>query len=124
MELERYAKPLLRISLAFVFLYFGIQQIINVENWISFVPSFALLSGVSVNNLILVNAFLELGLGGLLLLGLYTRISSLILSINLFLIAFSIGFNPLGIRDFGLAFATLAVFLNGHDKFCLENKFS
>ena len=61
-------------------------------------------------------------LGTLMLVGLYTRVSSFILALHLFGIAFSIGFNSLGIRDFGLAFATLVVFLNGVDELCLDKR--
>lgn len=120
---EKYAKPLLRISLSLVFLYFGYQQITSPENWISFVPSYALIFGISAEKLVLFNSILELGLGSLLLIGLYTQFVSLILSLHLFGIAFSIGFNPLGIRDFGLAFAMFSVFLNGIDEYCLDKKY-
>jgi len=61
--------------------------------------------------------------GVLLLLGIYTRIVSFFLAIHLFVISFSLGFNDLGVRDFGLAIATLVVFFNGVDDFCLDKKF-
>jgi len=121
-NLSKYSKPLLRISLSLVFLYFGYQQITNPAAWTGFVPSYALILGLTAEKLVLINSLLELSLGTLLLIGLYTRLSSLILSLHLLAIAHSIGFNPLGIRDLGLALATLAIFLNGPDKFCLDNK--
>jgi uncharacterized membrane protein YphA (DoxX/SURF4 family) len=123
MNLERYSKPLLRIVLSLVFLYFGFQQISSPENWIGFVPSFFLSFGISAETFVLTNSIFELMFGTLLIMGLYTKIVSLILSLHLFGIAFSIGFNPLGVRDFGLAFATFVIFLNGVDEFCLEGKF-
>ncbi|MBS3099167.1 DoxX family protein [Candidatus Pacearchaeota archaeon] len=122
MQSEKYSKPILRIALSLVFLYFGYQQITSPESWISFVPSFVLSFGLSAKTFIIINSFLELVLGTLMLIGLYTRFSSLILALHLFVIAFSIGLNPLGIRDFGLAFATLVIFLNGVDGFCLDKK--
>ncbi len=79
------------------------------------VPSF-----MTANNLVIFNAILELTLGTFLLIGLYNRFSSLILSLHLFGIALSIGFTPLGIRDFGLAFATLAVYLFGYDRYSVD----
>ena len=76
--------------------------------------------GITPNNLVMVNAFIELSLGTLLLVGLYTRIASLILAINLFVITSSFGFNDIGVRDFGLAVSTLVIFLNGIDEFGLD----
>jgi hypothetical protein len=56
------------------------------------------------------------------LLGIYTRISALFLGLHLFGIAFSLGINAVRIRDFGLAVATISVFLNGNDFMCLSHK--
>lgn len=116
--------PLLRIALSLVFLYFGFSQIYSPDNWTSFVPSFVTNFGLSANNLIMINGVTELILGLFMISGLYTRFASLILSIHLFGIAFSIGFSPIGVRDFGLAFSTLAVFLNGPDEYTLDMKFA
>jgi len=123
-ELEKYAKPLLRYSMGLVFLYFGFQQITNPFEWTGFIPDFALSFGLSATILVIGNALFELILGTLLLLGMYTKFVSLILSIHVFIIALSIGFNPLGIRDFGLSLATLAIFFNGPDEYCLDKKLS
>lgn len=122
-KLKKYSKPLLRISLSLLFLYFAFQQFSSPDNWTSFIPSFVLTFGITAKTLVLANAFLELSLGILMLVGLYTRFASLILALHLFGIAFSIGLNPLGIRDAGLAIATLTVFMNGPDYLCLDRKF-
>ena len=124
MNLDKYSKPTLRIVMSLIFLYFGYQQITSPESWTGFIPSAFLIFGLTANKLVIANSIIELCLGTLMLIGLYTRLSSFILALHLFGIAFSIGFNPLGIRDFGLAVATLIVFLNGVDKFCLDKKFS
>lgn len=125
MKYNIYAKPLLRIGLSLVFLYFGIMQISSPDDWASFVPDFmTLVPNITANNLVIMNAIMELTLGLFLILGLYTRFSSLILSLHLFGIAFSIGFNPLGVRDIGLAIATLSIFLNGADNYCLDHLFN
>ncbi len=116
------APVVLRISMALVFLYFGFSQTISPDDWISFVPEFLVPSFMTANNLVMLNALFEITLGFFMISGLYTRFSSLLLSLHLFGITLSIGFNPLGIRDFGLAFATLVVYLNGPDKYCLDSK--
>jgi len=119
--LERYGKPVLRIGMSLVFFYFGFQQLIDTDNWTGFVPS-GLFSGVPVETVVVVNGFLELGLGAFLILGLFTRTVSIILSMHLFAISLSLGLTPLGIRDFGLAVATLAVFFNGADWLSIDAK--
>ncbi len=66
------------------------------------------------------NAILELTLGIFLILGLYTKFSSLILSIHLLFITISMGFTPIGARDFGLTIATLFIFLSDLDRYTLD----
>ena len=122
-SLKRFSKPLIRIVMSMVFLYFGYQQITSPVEWSGFVPDFALSFGLSATSIVIMNSLLELSLGTLLLLGLFTRFSSVILALHLFGIAFSLGFSDLGVRDFGLAIATLTIFLNGADDFCLDRKF-
>lgn len=118
------APVVLRVSLALVFLYFGFSQIYSLDKWVSFVPEFAILSGMTANNIVMINGVLELILGSFLIIGLYVRFSALILSLHLFGIAISIGFTPLGVRDFGLAFATFVVYLFGPDNYTIDNKFN
>ncbi|HLC73373.1 MAG TPA: DoxX family protein [Candidatus Nanoarchaeia archaeon] len=123
-NLDQYGKPLLRIVLSLVFLWFSISQFTAVDKWTGLVPEFIVNMGISAKTVILANATSELIFGVLLLFGIFTRLAAFILALHLFGIASNFGFsNPNGIRDFGLAFATLSVFLNGTDKLCLENKF-
>jgi len=119
---EKLSAPILRISLSLVFLYFGFQQVYSPDNWISFVPEFVTGFGLSVNNIVMVNGIMELILGIFMLIGLYTRFASFILSVHLLGIAVSVGFVPTGVKDFGLALATFVVFLNGADKYTLDKK--
>lgn len=121
-KLTKYSTAILRLSMGLVFLYFGFQQIISPDSWAGYVPSFVSNIIVTTNNVVVMNGILEITLGIFLVLGLYTRFASLILSFHLFLITLSIGFEPTGIRDFGLSLATFVVFLNGADKFCLDKK--
>ncbi len=120
--LEKYAKPVLRIGMSLIFLYFGYQQLTNNASWQGFVPDFALILGLTAEKIVMFNSIFELSFGLLLLFGIYTRIVALLLSIHLFIISFSLGFSDLGIRDFGLAIATFVVFMNGKDGFTLYNK--
>ena len=119
---KKYSPSLLRIALSLVFLWFGSNQLINTELWISFLPSWTGSLPLSQTSFVLFNGIFEIVLGSLLLLGLLTRIASLLLSLHLFGIAFSLGYNDLAIRDLGLALATFSVFLHGNDLLCLDNK--
>lgn len=121
---KNFAPAILRISMALVFLYFGFSQTIAPDDWVSFVPEFTIPSFMTANNLVMLNALFEITLGFFMICGLYTRFSSLLLGLHLFGIALFIGLNPLGVRDFGLAFATLVVYFNGPDKYCLDTKFN
>ncbi|MGV8142054.1 MAG: DoxX family protein [Candidatus Pacearchaeota archaeon] len=114
---------ILRVSLALVFLYFGFSQIYAPDKWTGFVPEFMVPQFMTPNNLVILNGLLELILGTFLIIGLYVRISSLILALHLFGITLSIGFTPLGVRDFGLAFATLALYFLGYDKYTLDQRY-
>ncbi|MCH7850256.1 MAG: DoxX family protein [Nanoarchaeota archaeon] len=113
---------ILRISLSLVFLYFGFSQVTNPEEWIGFVPEFLTGLILTANNIVMINGILELVLGSFMLIGFFTRPSSLILGINLLFIATSIGINPTGIRDAGLTIATFVIFLNGPDKYTIDSK--
>ena len=70
----------------------------------------------------LINGIFETIFGFLLLIGLYTRTSSLFLAIHLLTITISLGYNDIAIRDLGLTIATFAIFIHGKDKWCLDNK--
>ncbi len=114
----------LRVALALVFIAFSVMQLWTPENWASYVPGF-LISGVFTPVLlVLANAYFEMIFGILLLLGLYTRASSLLLGLHLIGITLSVGFNAVGVRDFGLAFATLSLFITGAEKYSLDAYFA
>jgi len=123
-KLRNYSSVFLRVSISFLFLWFGASQLSDPSFWTSFVPSFVTdLSFVpSAQTLVIFNGIFEIIFGLLLLIGLFTRLSAGLLALHLFGIALSIGYNPLGIRDFVLALATASVFLAGPDPWCLDMK--
>lgn len=120
---QEHGKIILRICLALVFLWFGFSQVQSPDSWKGLVP--AMFSNILDSGIIvLLNGSAEIILGLMLLTGLYTRIVALLLGLHLFGIAFSLGFNAIAVRDFGLAFATIAVFFLGSDKLCLDEVLS
>ena len=119
-KLPGYAPLILRFALAGVFLYFGMSQLTDASIWTGLVPDWALsLSHMTAVSVIHLNAYLEIVASLMLIMGLYVRWVAAVLAVHLFVIAGSLGINPLGIRDFGLSFATLALACFGADRFCL-----
>ena len=116
-----YSRIFTRIAISLVFIWFGINQIISPDNFMEYLPSFILLSTYA-KTFIYLNGIFELILGAFLILGLFTRITALVLGINLIGIILGLGYNDVAVRDFGLMLVTLAIFLGGKDKWCLENK--
>lgn len=104
-----------------VFLWFGVQQFLAPEMWIGFIPEWVLdLSPIGAVSLVHLNGAVEIIFGTALILGLFTRASALILGLHMAHITFMVGYDAIGVRDFGLTIAALAVFLNGADNFTLD----
>jgi len=118
---QEQSKFLLRLAISLVFIWFGINQLGNIENFLSYLPNFILTSNFT-NIIVIFNGVFELIFGILLLIGLFTRFTALILSINLLTIAIGLGYNDIFIRDLGLTLATFSIFLGGTDKWCLDKK--
>jgi len=106
--MEKYGKLIIRIALFIVFSWFGINQLLNPIAWSTLIPKF-LPSNIY---LIYINAFIDLTLGILILLGGYLKIVSIIGFLHVFSISFFVlGLNsPDGIRDLGLSLVTLSLF--------------
>jgi uncharacterized membrane protein YphA (DoxX/SURF4 family) len=120
---EGIGKIILRIGLALVFLWFGFNQLTNPDYWIGFVPSYIIGLGLTAKTFVIINGTAEIILAILLTIGFYTKIVALLLSLHLFSIALSIGWDPIAVRDFGLACAALSLFFLNQDRFTLDNKF-
>jgi uncharacterized membrane protein YphA (DoxX/SURF4 family) len=108
---NKIGKIILRLGLAIVFLYFSFKQFISPNSWISLLPDF--LSNLAyANYIIYLNATFDLLVGLSFLFGLFIKISSILGFLHLILVTFfGLGINsPSGIRDLGLAFASLSLF--------------
>jgi uncharacterized membrane protein YphA (DoxX/SURF4 family) len=119
----KYAPIAVRIGIAFVVLWFGYTQIGNPEPWIGVLPDWTKSLPIEQINLIYLNGWAEIFLGLLLLVGFCTRLVALLIAIHLFQITIAVGYNAVGVRDFGLTLAAISVFLNGHDKWSIDTKF-
>lgn len=121
-SLSKYSGPLLRYGMAVVFLYFGISQIVDTNNFLGYLPNF-LFNTSFASTLILINGVFEIIASILLIIGFKTRIVAILLALHLALITFEVGWSQTGIRDFGLTIATIAIALQGPDNWCLDKKF-
>ncbi len=120
---SKYAPVITRYGMSLVFLWFGFTQVMGPESWTSLIPEFITnITHLSALTFVYLNGGMEIVLGILLIIGIYTRISALILALHLLFITIDVGYNAIGIRDFGLTLATLSIFFNGPDFLSLENK--
>lgn len=137
-KFKEYAPIILRVGISLVFLWFGLTQLINPQSFLGYVPDFLIDHPLEMNHehpfqslhnlpltahiIIMGNGAFETIFGLLLITGLFTRISSLLLALHLFGIMITLGYNDIAVRDFGLIVATVAIFLNGPDNFSLDKK--
>ncbi len=123
-KLRSYAPTILRIGMSLVFLWFGTQQLINPEPWTSLIPEFVTTtSGLSASTLVTFNGAFEVVFGIALLLGIFTSLSALLLGLHLISITATVGYNAIGVRDFGLAIATLVIALWGSNAHSISSLF-
>lgn len=118
---KEFSPLVLRVGLALVFLWFGISQLIDPVGFTGYLPYF-LFDSSYATTVVIANGVFEIIAGLFLLLGLFTRVVSLLLALHLAVITIELGFGEIAVRDFGLIIATLAVFLGGYDKWSIDYK--
>lgn len=120
-KMKSFAPIVLRIGLSLVFLWFGAQQLLHTSAWTGMIPEWIIsMSGISAVTLVYANGIFEVIFASCLLLGLFTRAVSLILALHLLQITTVVGYNGVGVRDFGLTLAMFSIFLNGADFWSLD----
>ncbi|MBI5139326.1 DoxX family protein [Candidatus Nomurabacteria bacterium] len=103
---------LLRLGLAFVFLWFGFSQLLDSLKWVDIVPDWAInILHLPPALIVIGNGLFEITLGSLLAMGFFVRIISFVLALHLIPIALEFGFVATGVRDLGIAIASLALSL-------------
>lgn len=102
MDSEKASVFILRVSLSIVFLWFGVDKLLNPEVWFMWVPQ-------SLQSLVESNLYafmymlgaLEVSIGITLLLGFFVRVAAITASVLLTLIILTSGVAPV-VRDIGL----------------------
>jgi len=122
---KRAAPAVLRFGLIALFLWFGFSQVTAPADWISWVPTWVpTFTHLDARVIVLLNGGFEVIGGILLLVGFYVRWVALILALHLFAIAYEIGYNDIGVRDFTLAIACISLALYDGDEWTLIRKFA
>ncbi len=120
---SKFAPVVLRFGLVALFLWFGLSQITDPAAWVAWVPEgTASALGLSAATLVLLNGIFETALGIVLAIGFWTRWAALLLSLHLFVIAYEVGYNDIGVLEFALAISTLALSLFGADAYTLDRR--
>ena len=119
---------ILRLGVAVVFLSFGLGKLFHPADWILFVPSWLtgfLLhqKGLTVYVFLRVQGIIEIVIGVQLALGVLTRLTACAASLLLLLIVYSIGLDPIGIRDIGIFFSSIAIFILGPGEWSIDKGF-
>ena len=117
-----YAPYIVRIGISLVLLWFGLNQIFDTESWLSWLPQWTFSLPIEPTTIIILNGIFETIFGTLLLLGLVTRFAAIVMAAHLIIITFSIGYNEVAVRDFGLSLAAFSIFLYGPDRLSLDKK--
>lgn len=113
------ALMLVRYTMVLLFLWFGIQQLINPSMWVSYLPEFTGYLPMPGEMLVQLNGWFEIICAGLLLLGCYTRFIAFILGIHLLGIAVTAG-GAVGVRDAALGLCALSLCISGADAWTLD----
>lgn len=117
-HLNYYAPVVLRLGLSAVFIWFGLSQLLNQSMWISLIPEWLIsMTGISAATFVILNGAFEVIAAILLAYGIFNRTIAFLLFLHLVTIIIDVGLSPIGIRDIGLAFASLAVAFYGADIF-------
>ena len=117
-----YAPIAVRWGIALVFLWIGIDIWVHTDYWVIWLPGY-ISQFIEPTTLMLFTGVFDFVFGLLLLFGLFTRISALLMALHLIGVITGIGYTDIAVRDFGLLLATMGIFFHGPDTWCLDNKY-
>ena len=117
-----FALPVLRFGIVALFLWFGLSQLTSPGAWVSWVPGWVEGLGIGATTVVLLNGAFEAVFALALAAGFCTRIAALFLSLHLFFVAYEVGYNDIGVRDFALAVATLSLAMFEPDQYTIDKR--
>ena len=136
---QKYSAAIIRIGIAFVLLWFGINQLVNPESFLGYMPHWLyphdaqmqhehpmqLMHNIpipSAHTILMSNGIFEAIAGILLLIGLFTRVIAFIAALHLLVIASFLGYNDIAVRDIGLAIMAASLVLSGAGPLSMDSK--
>lgn len=119
-QTAEYAPFVLRVALAAVVMWFGAQQLMAPDMWVSWVPVWTNVFGMTPETLVFINGSFEVVAGALLLAGIFTRAVAFFLFVHMAVLVWEFGATPVGVRDFGLAMGLLTLALDDRSKWALS----
>lgn len=108
---------IMRIFLAFVFLWFGVSEFVNPTNWVSYMPSFVSGLGLDGNFLVVIHGLFLIVISFCLIFKFFLRFTGLLAILILLQITFGLlviskfEINEIVVRDIGLLGLAIAVWL-------------
>ncbi|MDP3770786.1 MAG: DoxX family membrane protein [bacterium] len=106
---------LLRLGLGIEFVIFGYGKLTDLASWIGFVPPWmSPLLPMSTSAFLQAVGVVELVLGVLLIVGLWTRVIAALAALHLLGVLIALGYNDLAVRDFVAFMSALALTALGH----------
>lgn len=120
MSIDDYSELFIRYGLGLVFFLFGIDQVFKPAKWLVWLPEF---TPIEPNTLIFIIGIFNFVVGALLLAGVFIRIAAVLGGLHLIGVIFSIGYNDVAIRDFGLLMMAVYLAITKKHYFSLSNRF-
>ena len=108
---------IMRISLAFVFLWFGVSEIIDPINWVSYLPAFVSSLGIDSNFLVQIHGILLVIISFCLIFKLYLRYAAFLAVLIIMQITFGLlliskfEINEIVVRDIGILGLAIGIWL-------------
>lgn len=117
MEKEKLVSLILRIAIAFSFIYVAIAAFINPTNWIGYIPDFVTLGLMTKEVFLMIHAVFDLLIGAWLLSGKGTFYAAILSGIALAgIVLFNLGEMLVLYRDISILLAAIALAVLSHEK--------
>ncbi len=113
-RMHDYSPLVLRLGVAFVFIWFGWSGISNTDMWTSLVPTWAL-AIAPATTLVWLHGMFELIFGLLLFAGIWTRGVAFFLLLSLIQTLTLLSWGPVMVRDIAIMIVLLAVVMRKWD---------
>lgn len=110
---------IIRYAFVILFLWFGFQQLLHPEVWVSFLPNFLGYFPIPAEMIVQLNGWLEIILAVMLGIGIYTRIVFTVLGLHVLGIAVTAG-GAIGMRDFMIGITGIALGLADPDDWTFD----